>query len=170
MGNVSNLAVFSVLEVLNMQSNLRIGFSLLLTALAGCAIQPLPSTEQNISNAQGINNTQITSAEQARQVCLQFGAKPGSRMFYDCMKEQTEAAQYNIAIAACRSSGYSHQTKLECLRGGSGLFGLHGCLQKKEQECEANARLAYLPDSNAKKFEMYNHQYIHTYTNGADGQ
>lgn len=139
-------------------------------ALTGCAVQSVPNMEQNISTAESVNNTQITSAEQARQVCLQFGAKPGSRMFYTCMREQTEAAQYNIALAACKSSGYSHEAKRECLRGGSGLFGLRGCLQKKEQDCEANAKLAYLPDSNAKKLEMFDHQYIHAYTNGADGQ
>jgi hypothetical protein len=153
-----------------MQSSLRLSFFLLFTSLAGCAIQPVPTMEQNISTAESVNNTQITSAEQARQVCLQFGAKPGSRMFYTCMKEQTEAAQYNIALAACKSSGYSLEAKRECLRGGVGLFGLRGCLQKKEQDCEANAKLAYLPDSNAQKLEMFDHQYIHTYKNGADGQ
>ncbi|MHB1669225.1 hypothetical protein [Thiomonas sp.] len=153
-----------------MQSRLRTGFFLLSVGLAGCAMRPVPSTEQNISTAEQVNTTQITAAEQARQVCLQFGAKPGSRMFYTCMKEQTEAAQYNIALAACKSSGYSHEAKRECLEGGSGLFGLRGCLQKKEQDCEANAKLAYLPDSNVQKIEQSNHQYIHTYKNGADGQ
>lgn len=130
-------------------------------SLSGCT--PLPTAEQNISAANNINSIQTVSAQQAHKVCEQFGAPPGTRMFYNCMKEQTESAEYNVAIANCKSDSYSRQARLECLRGGSGIFGLHSCLQQKERECEKSAKLSYLPDSSALKIENSDHQYIHSY-------
>lgn len=111
-----------------------------------------------------MNVSQVGAAEQAHAMCVQFGVQPGTRMFYNCMKEQTEAAEYNIAMAACKSEGYSRQAHRECVISGVGLFGLRECLAKKETECEKNARLAYLPDSNATKVMNYDHSYEHTYT------
>lgn len=131
-------------------------------ALAGCMAPP--TQQENIQQAQQLNAQQVTAAEQAHETCVQFGAQPGTRMFYNCMKEQTEAAQYRVALAACKSEGYSRQSRLECIRGGAGLFGMRSCLAHKEQECEKSAQLAYLPDSTAQKIERYNHNYDHTYS------
>ena len=136
---------------------------LLLVSLSGCMVPP-PSREQNLQQAEQMNATQVDAAAQARALCVQFGAQPGTRMFYNCMKEQTEAAEYNIALASCQSEGYSRQSRIECLRSGAGLFGMRGCLAHKEDECERNARLAYLPDSNAKKVEEFDHSYSHSYS------
>lgn len=141
--------------------------TLAILAIAGCT--PLPTTQQNISAASQINNKQAVSAQQAHEVCEQFGAAPGTRMFYNCMKEQTEASEYNVALANCKSDGYSRQAKLECLRGGSGIFGMHSCLQYKVRECERAARLSYLPDSNAIRIEGSDHQYIHSYSHTHNG-
>ena len=135
----------------------------LAVTLAGCMAPP-PSQQENIQQAEQMNANQIDAAKQAHSMCIEFGAKPGTRMFYDCMKEQTEAAEYNIAVASCKSQGYSRQARRECLRSGAGLFGLRGCLAKKEDDCEKSARLAYLPDSNAQKVEQYYHGYEHSYT------
>jgi len=131
-------------------------------AVSGCS--QVPTTEQNISAASSLNSMQVVSAQQARSVCAQFGATPGTRMFYNCMKEQTEAAEFNIALANCRSDSYSRKAKKECISGGSGFFGLHACLQSKEKECERNAKLSYLPDANSLKIENSEHQYVHTYS------
>lgn len=130
----------------------------------------LPTRDQNISDAQNLNNIQTASASQARKVCVEYGAAPGTRMFFDCMKQQTAAAEYQVALANCQSESYSRQDKLECLRGGSGIFRLRSCLTQREQECEANARLAYLPDANAKKFDISSHQYTHIYQHQYTGR
>ena len=135
--------------------------------LSGCAA--LPSRNRNISEAQKLNSVQAASAQQARKVCVEYGAIPGTRMFYDCMQQQTAAAEYQVALANCQSDSYSWTDKRECLRSGSGIGGLRSCLAQKEKECEANARLAYLPDANAKKFEISNHQYTHVYEHPSPG-
>ena len=125
---------------------------------------PPPSQQKNIQQAEQMNTHQVEAARQAHAMCVEFGAQPGTRMFYNCMKEQTEAAEYNLAVASCKSEGYSRQARLECLRSGAGLLGMRGCLANKEADCEKSARLAYLPDSNAQKVEQYDHSYNHSYT------
>lgn len=134
---------------------------------AGCTV--LPSKSQNISEATKLNSIQLVSAQQAHAVCTEYGAAPGTRMFYDCMKDQAGAAEYQVALANCKADQYSRQVKLECLRGGSGLFGLRSCLRTKEQTCETNARLSYLPDSAALKIETTDHEYLHTYNHAYSG-
>lgn len=84
-------------------------------------------------------------------------------MFYNCMKEQTAAAEYNLAVSRCASDEYSRKAKAECLQGGSGFSGLRSCLQAKERTCEQNAKMTYIPDADAVKIDTSNHQYIHTY-------
>ena len=145
--------------------------ALLLTAVAtilsGCVA--LPTRNQNISAAQNLNTVQMTAASQARKVCAEYGAAPGTRMFFNCMKQQTAAAEYQVALANCRSESYSWTDKRECLRGGSGIIGLGSCLTQREQECEANARLAYLPDANANNYNISSHQYTHIYEHDSPG-
>ena len=67
----------------------------LAVTLSGCMAPP-PSQQENIQQAEKMNANQIDAAKQAHSMCIEFGAKPGTRMFYDCMKEQTEAAEYNM--------------------------------------------------------------------------
>lgn len=137
--------------------------------LCGCV--SLPTETQNIAAATQLNGVQLVSAHQAHAICVEYGAAPGTRMFYDCMKQQTEASEYQVALANCKSDSYGRQAKVECLRSGSGLFGLRSCLTTKEQVCENNARLSYLPDSTALKIDATEHQYTHTYkhTDGGSG-
>lgn len=140
-----------------------------LVVLCGC-VSP-PTTSQNVTAATQLNGVQLVAAQQAHAICEEYGAAPGTRMFYNCMKEQTEAAEYQVALANCKSDSYGRRAKLECLRGGSGLIGLRTCLTTKEQVCENSARLAYRPDSNALKIEAPEHQYAHRYahTDGGPG-
>lgn len=142
---------------------MRMALALAATALVSTGCTALPSRNQNISAATKLNGIQLASAQQAHAVCAEYGAAPGTRMFYDCMKNQTGAAEYQVALANCKTDQYSRRTKLECLRSGSGLFGLRSCLRTKEQTCESNARLSYLPDSSALKIETTDHEYLHTY-------
>ena len=137
------------------------------TILSGCVA--LPTRKQNISAAQNLNSVETTAVSQARKVCAEYGAAPGTRMFFNCMKQQTAAAEYQVALANCQSDSYSWTDKQECLRGGSGFIGLRSCLTRREQECETNARLAYLPDASAEKFDISSHQYTHIYAHTSPG-
>lgn len=134
-------------------------------ALSGC-IHPHPTAYSPV-------NEGVTSvAASAHATCLEYGAQPGTRMFYRCMKSQMRDHEYNQATSNCTSPQEQLLFQRRCYQtiaiGGPDFFQrIDNCKTILTNQCESQASGEYLHRNNALRIEesqhIYNHQYTHNY-------
>lgn len=110
----------------------------------------------------------VSMAQKAHQTCVEYGATPGSRTFYSCMKSQMRKEKYNQAVSNC--TGYSSQDSInsQCSQDiaiGSPNYwqNLANCKSNLVARCERQASNEYLHRNNAQKYDLNIHDYNHSY-------
>lgn len=107
-------------------------------------------------------------SQHAHQICLQYGAKPGTRLFYRCMKSQMRKNQYNNAKSNCSSPkdqlSIANQCNQSAFVGSPNYWqSVADCKIKLTMQCEHQASNEYLNRNDAKKFNLTVHDYNHNY-------
>ena len=107
-------------------------------------------------------------AQHAHEICLQYGARPGTRLFYRCMKSQMRKERYNIANSDC--SGPQKQLNIQNQCDQSVAIGstnywqqVDNCKSNLTADCERQASNEYLHRNNAQKYDLNIHDYNHNY-------
>lgn len=130
---------------------------LLTCSLTGC-IQPRARVYNTESN--------ISMSEKAHLVCKEYGAKQGTRMFYNCMRTQMRQEKYSRAMQNCNARNYTSCIR-ESLFLDIGMKGVEICKIQRRKLCEQRAETNFLNQKTHRldiKEHTYNHSYIHTYT------
>ncbi|WP_346380622.1 hypothetical protein [Acidithiobacillus sp.] len=109
---------------------------------------------------------------QARAVCEEYGAQPGTRMFYDCMRSQVRKSQYNQAASNCGSPMAKVHYQITCDNEAAPYLGsmdyynvIARCESNLENQCAQAASSEYLHRNDAAKFDIRLHTYNHSYLN-----
>ncbi|MBU2838371.1 hypothetical protein HF670_02065 [Acidithiobacillus thiooxidans] len=109
-------------------------------------------------------------AQKAHKICLEYGAKPGTRLFYRCMKSQMRKEQYNNASSDC--TGPQEQLNIQVQCDQSAVIGsanywqqVDNCKSNLVARCERQASNEYLHRNNAQKYNLNIHDYNHNYDN-----
>ncbi|MHB1266162.1 MAG: hypothetical protein ACYCY2_01005 [Acidithiobacillus ferriphilus] len=132
-------------------------FTVATVALSGCIHPHINPPE-----------TQDQMAADAHATCLEYGAQPGTRMFYRCMKSQMRKEQYNESTSNCTAFGGAEQRSiaLQCDQdisvGSSDYFQqIANCKANLTRQCEQQASNEYLHRNNAQKYDLNIHDYNH---------
>ncbi|MDX5933829.1 hypothetical protein [Acidithiobacillus thiooxidans] len=103
-------------------------------------------------------------AQQAHQTCLEYGAKPGTRLFYRCMKSQMRKEQYNHANNDCvNDQSIQSQCDMAIIGKPDPFQAFANCKSDLVARCERQASNEYLHRNNAQKYDLNIHDYNHNY-------
>lgn len=112
---------------------------------------------------------QETPVQRAHEICLQYGATPGTGPFYRCMKSQMRKELYNHAVSSCTTPGSQSYIDIQdqCNQSAIGSPNywqqVGDCKQRLTARCERQASDEYLQRNDAQRIKVYNHNYNHNY-------
>ena len=103
--------------------------------------------------------------DQARSTCEEYGAKPGTRMFYSCMRSQVRKDQYNQTANTCQNnfqiSESCQQEAAPYISSLNYMSIIAQCKNRLIARCQKNASAEYLHRNNAAKLNVRIHDYNH---------
>ncbi len=144
-----------------------IGLCSLSVAISGC-VHPHPVVGQIAPY-----DSQNTAATSAHATCLEYGAKPGTRLFYRCMKSQMRHEEYSHAVSSCTGPGMQLKIQVRCDQyfsvGSPDYWQQVGnCKREQTAKCENQAAKEYLHRAykSDESIHIYNHVYNHDYNGG----